>query len=161
MTQGTTGMKSLQTWHPGLWMRRWRNWDSKPMWSDHRGYSLKPCSLSSLRDLGLLDPGDLSPSRILLQVPLLPQPLELADIFRIASDPYKPRARARAPVKPAETIKTHLIILFSSGSGSQVGVVCGELAFRAATGQSQFSPLALQSVHGLLPCCATKKLTCT
>jgi hypothetical protein len=108
-------------------MRMQRSWNSRPMWSDHRDRSLKPCSLSSLRDLGLLDP-------IWLESLKHPPPDSGAvsaiatckktkkkqkqkkqnktkKKVRIASDSYKPRDRITAPEKPSETIRTHLIIL--------------------------------------------------
>lgn len=66
--------------------------------------------LSSLRDLGLLDPSWLES----LKHPpppgsLLSQLLQVAKPFRIASDSYKSRDRI-TPEKPSETIRAHLII---------------------------------------------------
>lgn len=80
------------------------------MLSDHRDHSLKPCSLSSLRDLGLLDPIWLESLKHLPPGSLLSQLFQVAKTFRIASDSYKPRDRI-ALEKPSETIRVHLIIL--------------------------------------------------
>lgn len=80
------------------------------MLSDHRDNSLKPCSLSSLRDLGLLDPSWLESLKHLPPGSLLSQLLQVAKTFRIASDSYKARDRI-TPEKPSETIRAHLIIL--------------------------------------------------